>query len=212
MRLPVSMGKYTTPPAHWERWLACLRGSFIERYKTSDFDHNILVHLVSLYCAFDTGQGIARNTKLYDGFTRDLVDLVCGAARRCVKRDLALYVIDMCVLVLEVSPVPIIHCACPSVDSVLMHSLSRMLCLSTSPMPMPMPMPMPSPSIFVRHHRPSAQQRTFPMLARRTRGMSPPTPCHPSLPLRIPQMRIMRTVTTFLIAPRTQSLTPRRMQ
>ena len=113
MRLPVGAGKYATSPAHWERWLARLQGSFADRFQTTAFDRKILLYLVCLYRAFSIGNGVAANAEFYDAFTVGLLDIARGAAGRCIKRELALYVIDMSVLVPDVSLL-VLSIRCPS--------------------------------------------------------------------------------------------------
>lgn len=203
MRLPIGAGKYTTPPAHWERWLARLHGSFADRLQTTGFDRKILLHLVCLYHAFSIGHSIATNADFYDVFTMGLIDIACRATGRCVKRELVLYVVDMSVLMPDVSPnvspvvlpFPLMLCVISSRFWMMTQSLRSS------------PMTMPNLPSYQRHCPPrSAQLRTSLTAVCTTPAMSLMTPCHRSSRSRT---HLTRTV-TILIAQRTLRRTRRR--
>ncbi|KAI1787806.1 hypothetical protein LXA43DRAFT_1064057 [Ganoderma leucocontextum] len=66
---------------------------------SSRFDCDILLNIACLYRAFTISRCIRVNSDFYNAFTFGLFDIACEAVGTCVKRQLALYIIDMRILV-----------------------------------------------------------------------------------------------------------------
>ncbi|KAI1783391.1 hypothetical protein LXA43DRAFT_1102574 [Ganoderma leucocontextum] len=86
--------------------------------------HGLLAHQdlylvvgASIYRAFTIGRCLRVNSGFYDVFTHGLLELARGTIGRCVRRDLALYVIDVRVLVpdsaLDEAPLSFLRCYYP---------------------------------------------------------------------------------------------------
>ncbi|KAI1784612.1 hypothetical protein LXA43DRAFT_1101163 [Ganoderma leucocontextum] len=99
MRLPIGRREDGPPLAYWDHWIVRLHASFVDKFQTTVFDRDILLNVTCIYRAFTIGRRIRVNSDFYDGYTYGLLDLARGAVGRCVRHDLALYVIDMRVLV-----------------------------------------------------------------------------------------------------------------
>ena len=104
MRLPIGHRKHTLSHAGWDRWFERLHTTFVEKFDTGVFERNLLINLVCMYRAFSIGPRYIRvNSDFYITFTHGFLEIARGAMGRCVKRDLALYIADMQVLVPRVS-------------------------------------------------------------------------------------------------------------
>lgn len=107
MSLPIGPGAHTPSCATWDQWLVRLNTGFVENFETSVFERDILLNLVCFYRAFTTGRGgLDAESDFYIAFTHGFLELARSAVGRCAKLDLALYLVDMHVLVPNVSPYP----------------------------------------------------------------------------------------------------------